>query len=160
MPMLNLTYDEKFANLTIQDHWKKGHILQYVGVALGTGKLISVNQNYNIENLAESTLKVINEFDIESLRISTDSFVEVTIMSKVIQIPSLNCCAIFGEGQMGNEGFVAVTRSDSLIWSAFFTNSNPFYELNLLENSLIAKSTHEVYWEFPIYQPWNITLSM
>lgn len=158
--MLTFDYDEKFTDLIIQENWRNGFIPQFIGLVVGNGKLISINQNYNLDNFTETKLEVLDVSDIKSFPVSQKNFIEVTVMSKIINIPNSNCQAIFGEGQMGNEGFVAVTRDGLLIWSAFFTNSNPFYELNLVKNTLIAKSTHEIYWKFPMARPWDITLSL
>ena len=43
-------------------------------------------------------------------------------------IPYHNNTIVFGDGEMGNEGFIAlIDKDNNLIWSIFFTFSNPIY---------------------------------
>ncbi len=48
---------------------------------------------------------------------------------------------VFGEGSMGNEGFVAATRQNGdLIWGMFFTFSNPIFSARIVDDRLICTS--------------------
>jgi hypothetical protein len=83
----------------------------------------------------------------------------VDVTSLVSQLPiGEDMYATCGEGAMGNEGFVAIVKRDALFWAAFFTISNPFYKLALRQDVLIATSTHEMDWEFPILSPWQVKI--
>lgn len=48
-----------------------------------------------------------------------------------------------GDGQMGNEGFIAcVDSKDDLLWGIFFENSNPIKSLAIKDDTLIAINEH------------------
>ncbi|MEK5551418.1 hypothetical protein [Paenibacillus sp. FSL L8-0689] len=49
-----------------------------------------------------------------------------------------------GDGQMGNEGFIACTdTNDSLVWGIFFDETNPIKKLSVKDKILIAINEHE-----------------
>lgn len=48
-----------------------------------------------------------------------------------------------GDGQMGNEGFIACTDAENcLVWGMFFENSNPIKRLEIKDKILIAINEH------------------
>ncbi len=52
---------------------------------------------------------------------------------------------VFGEGSMGNEGFVAATNiNGDLIWGIFFTFSNPIFSAKIIDDVLICVSETEL----------------
>lgn len=49
-----------------------------------------------------------------------------------------------GDGQMGNEGFIAyVDADDRLVWAIFLEDTNPIKRLSVNDNTLIAINEHE-----------------
>ena len=62
---------------------------------------------------------------------------------------------IAGEGDYGSDGFVGVIDLDSrkLIWLAFFNCSNPFNEIEVVDEEIYAKSTNDCLWKFKIKEP-------
>ena len=50
-----------------------------------------------------------------------------------------------GEGGMGNEGFVAATNADGLVWALFSTESNPFVKMTLNNKVLSTYSDLFIY---------------
>jgi len=60
-----------------------------------------------------------------------------------------------GEGVWGSDGFVACidSRSQKTIWIAYFTVSNPFSEVAFENGFVLAKSTLEIWFEFPFHSP-------
>ncbi|WP_239614634.1 hypothetical protein [Cohnella mopanensis] len=49
-----------------------------------------------------------------------------------------------GNGQMGNEGFIACTdANDNLVWGIFFDATNPIKKLSIKDITLIAINEHE-----------------
>ncbi len=103
---------------------------------------------HHVTPICEST---VDSFDSFSGRdVDVEPLVSILDLGENIQ-------AVCGEGAMGNEGFVAVLSTGLLWWSAFFVTSNPFYKLRLGENAtLVAVSTHEVEWVFPLEAPWAV----
>jgi len=67
---------------------------------------------------------------------------------------------IAGEASYGSDGFVCVSdlHSKKMIWMAFFTNSNPFKQLNINREYLTAISTLDFAWRFDINNPVNCTV--
>jgi hypothetical protein len=55
------------------------------------------------------------------------------------------CKISFGEGSMGNEGFVAVENKEGLVWALFSTISNPFISLKIVDGYLWAASDFLLY---------------
>ena len=65
-----------------------------------------------------------------------------------------------GEGAMGNEGFIACLNSDrSPIWALFFENSNPFYQLEIVNGSLEAITSLDLKYQVDIEFPERIKIS-
>lgn len=62
---------------------------------------------------------------------------------------------VAGESDHGSDGFVAVmsNKSKNLKWLAFFTCSNPFSRLVIDNNQILATSTLEITWVFPVNKP-------
>ena len=65
-----------------------------------------------------------------------------------------------GEGAMGNEGFIACCNSDEqLKWALFFCHSNPFYELELSKDKILAYSSYDLKYEIDRFSPEYIKIS-
>jgi hypothetical protein len=59
-----------------------------------------------------------------------------------------------GEGGFGEDGFVALLRPNGdLVWLFFCDCSNPFTDVALTDNVVLAKSTTGLLWQFPVVQP-------
>lgn len=60
---------------------------------------------------------------------------------------------------MGNEGFLAcTTASGALKWALFFNHSNPFYELEVLGEKLVAETSHDLRFTVDLHVPTNISV--
>ena len=154
--MLKINFNRNFDNQIIQNNWKEGLIPHFVGIVIGDGNMVSMKQQYaDGEGYGDCCIYSDHESTIENFIAHSDHFVDTTMMVNCVYIPEINCHAICGEGQMGNEGFVALVKAEILIWSAFFTISNPFYDVARIGDFIIAKSTHDIFWEFPIVEPWK-----
>jgi hypothetical protein len=154
--MLTLTSIEKYDNPVIQDNWRAGRIPHFSGIVIGDGRMIVMGEQIFLHNgTHECHIYPIVESVISSFIEFSGEFIETAVMKSRTYIPEFGGQVVCGEGEMGNEGFVALVNADILIWSAFFTVSNPFYEVKRSGDSIIAKSTHDVLWEFPISAPWN-----
>lgn len=155
--MLKLSLSEKYDNPLIQSNWSDGLLPHFSGIVIGDGTMLEFEESVadNSEGMKYKIsirkLLTISEFQEQS-----DEFVEIELMATRLYIPDADCYALCGEGAMGNEGFVALVKGNSLVWSAFLTVSNPFYILRREGDLIVAKSTHEVEWRFPIYAPWDV----
>jgi hypothetical protein len=154
--MLKIDFNRSFDNVIIQNNWKEGLIPHFPGIVIGDGNMVSMKQKYaDTEGRGECYVYSDHESTIEKFIAHSDHFVEINAMVNRVYVPECDCYAICGEGAMGNEGFVALVKGETLIWAAFFTISNPFYEVARNGDFIVAKSTHDLLWEFPIAEPWK-----
>ncbi|MDJ1469674.1 hypothetical protein QNI19_11820 [Cytophagaceae bacterium DM2B3-1] len=59
-----------------------------------------------------------------------------------------------GEGSMGNQGFiVCVDTNNDFKWSLFFLNSNPFYQISVVNNELYAQSSYNLLYKINLKDP-------
>jgi hypothetical protein len=63
-------------------------------------------------------------------------------------------------GFMGGDGFVVVeSKVNSLItWCAFFEDSNPFNNLEVIDDRIIVYNNLNEKWIFDIYNPANLSI--
>ncbi|MCE3605414.1 hypothetical protein LXA47_17655, partial [Massilia sp. P8910] len=143
-----------------QQLWQNSILPEFVGIITGDGRLISINQNnYFVDHEIRHEIKIGEESTIENLLKLTDDTISITPYGQGELIAGAEAFAFCGEGEMGNEGFVAVTNKHGLLWAAFFANSNPFYQVNIVENCVTAVNSYEATWHFPIDSPWNINIT-
>jgi hypothetical protein len=147
-------------NEIVQSHWSQGQLPQFSGITLGDGRLVVMNESsYMAEGRMHCHVSPICESSVSSFVQFSGEFIEITRTTPPLQLND-GMCAICGEGEMGNEGFVAVIAGKVLVWAALFSTSNPFYKLSLGDSgNLIATSTHELHWQFPILSPWEARVS-
>ncbi|WP_163395860.1 hypothetical protein [Flavobacterium limi] len=130
----------------IQDKWEKGFLPGIDCIVFEDGKIIIANTyktiDYNtLENkqywfpLCDTTIESLENY-------SDDIWTKVDIFNG--SITHGNEKIVFGDGSMGNEGFVASTdRDNQLKWAIFFTFSNPILKAEIVNNELICISELE-----------------
>jgi hypothetical protein len=70
--------------------------------------------------------------------------------------------ALAGEASAdGSIGWVALTQADTdqLCWLAVSRRSNPFSEVEITPTQLIARTTLETTWRFPVRHPERVTIT-
>ncbi|MFB9244481.1 hypothetical protein IV454_00785 [Massilia antarctica] len=158
--MQKINVNDEICHPFIQQLWQKSLLPEFVGIIMGDGRLISINQNnYFIDHEIRHELKIGEESTIDNLLELTDDTISITPYGQGESIAGTDALASCGEGEMGNEGFVAVTNTHGLLWAAFFANSNPFYQVNIVGDCVAAVNSYEATWYFPIDSPWNITIT-
>ena len=133
----------------VQAQWEDGNLLGANGLSYGNGMVTlfdiyylshagnaSKRRIYNIFPRADSTIGSI-------LKYNDDPWTAVEIYSNPIIIGNLTF--VCGAGSMGNEGFVAATDVNGLVWAFFSSESNPFNNLELVGEKLKAYSDSQVY---------------
>ncbi|MCA9177380.1 MAG: hypothetical protein KDB14_23005 [Planctomycetales bacterium] len=115
-------------NPTLQKKWREGFVVGYDCIAFGDGQIVFANSYSAYDpNTHETTLywTPLCDTTLESLlRYNDDIWTEVDIFRHPLEFDGQKI--VFGDGGMGNEGYVASVSSDNnLNWSMFFTNSNP-----------------------------------
>ena len=64
-----------------------------------------------------------------------------------------------GEGSMGNEGFIACTDKNNVLnWAIYFTNSNPFYKIEMIDDKICAYSSYDLVYQIDIQNLEKITI--
>jgi len=133
----------------VQNFWKESH--QIIGIDSiilkdGTTYLTEINYSNNIN--AKKTYNKIYELRIDKkvslnklLEDDPDLWSEIQVYGK-IDLPD-NSRILFGEGEMGNEGFILkLDLDDNLEWSFFSTDSNPFVKTEVINEKIHIFSTH------------------
>lgn len=131
----------------IQDKWKKGLLPGIDCILFGNGEVIIANTNC----LKDPNIKKSKQFwfplcdtTITSLeKYEDDIWTNIDIFHGAINYGEQKI--VFGDGSMGNEGFVASTnKKGDLIWGIFFTFSNPIFSAEINKNELICISELEI----------------
>lgn len=129
------------AKCVIQDKWRESFVLGYDCLAYGDGRVVFANA-YSLydPNNGETTLywTPLCDTTVESiLRYNDDIWKEVDIFHGALEFEGQKI--VFGDGGMGNEGYIAsITPDNELNWSMFFTNSNPIMRAEMNGRTLIA----------------------
>lgn len=139
----------------IQEKFEEEECPLFDGVLFGTGAIVLMeSRTYvgdsgvvgQVRPLARSTLDSFLEYN-------PDGWVSFTSLSSSrweLAGLVLTC----GEGSLGADGFVAVREIDGpLRWIAFFQNSNPFTSVSLAGDEVVALSTLNHLWRFPVDRP-------
>ncbi|MDR2950594.1 MAG: hypothetical protein LBV71_15510, partial [Prevotella sp.] len=129
----------------LQYHWDKQEIVGLDGIFFNSGKV----QNMYIDSIhderAISSYKKIynislNEMtDLSNLeeKYNDDIWSSFDIFGEIKQDD--NSRFLYGEGEMGNEGFILKIDSfGKIIWSLYSTSSNPFINSKFLTNNSIG----------------------
>ncbi|MEP3890410.1 MAG: hypothetical protein ABJN69_08070 [Hellea sp.] len=125
----------------IQAKWKEGFVLGHNCIARADGSvtLASTCRLYDPNTktysqtwgpLCDTTVEGLEKYD-------EDLWTEVDIFHSPFMFE--NQVIVYGDGGMGNEGYVASTNPDfSLNWSLFFTFSNPITKAEVIDRQLIC----------------------
>lgn len=126
-------------------------------VTFGDGKMVLLDiefyskGNYHIGPIADSTID-------SYLNYNADYLSEFDIFAK---IEHKEFVVFAGDGSAEGNGVIYVLdkMNNSLIWFAFFENSEPFVELKVDDRGVVnAKSEVNIIWKLPIDNPLNIEL--
>lgn len=125
----------------IQEKWKQGYLPGYDCIVMGEGGIVIANTYSTILTetkerkrywfpLCDTTLEGLEKYD-------EDIWTEVDIFHGAFEYQ--NQKFVFGDGAMGNEGFVAsISLNGVLNWAIFFTFSNPIKKAKVEDNHLIC----------------------
>ena len=128
-------------NGTIQQKWREGFVVGYDCIAYGDGQIVFANA-YSVydPNTHETTLywSPLCDTTVASLlKYNDDIWTEVDIFRDPFEFEGQKI--VFGDGGMGNEGYIAsVTPDNDLNWSLFFTNSNPIMRAEMRGRTIVA----------------------
>lgn len=134
-------------NSLIMEHWSAEQRelpgMNCIAFADGTVIILDI-RTYSDPNNNERTLSVSPLCDTTMDRIVKYNQDCWTIVDAWTSVDYQGGKIIGGDGQMGNEGFIACTDAeDRLVWGIFFEDTNPIKILRVSGNSLIAINEHE-----------------
>lgn len=131
----------------IQQKWNEGLLPGIDCILFGDGTVI-VGNCYSVHNretnkrrwywspLCDTTIGSIEKYE-------PDIWTEIDIYHGSFDYKDQHI--VFGDGAMGNEGFVASTNKNGILnWGIFFTFSNPIYEAEIQGEILICKSDNDI----------------
>lgn len=128
-------------NKKIQEKWKEGYLPGYDCIVYGDGTCTIANaySTYDPNNgetkqywspLCDTTLENIEKYN-------DDIWVETDIFHGAFEYQ--NQKFVFGDGGMGNEGYIASTKlTGELNWAIFFTFSSPIHKVEVIDEHLIC----------------------
>ncbi|EEI93862.1 hypothetical protein HMPREF0765_0484 [Sphingobacterium spiritivorum ATCC 33300] len=133
---------------TMQEHWHQSELVGIDAIVFSDGSMklidISANENQEIKNtfgkeyhFSISGTTSLNEI-IEKYDNDIWSVCQINDQITIDNLYNFVC----GEGEMGNEGFIAKLDIDGkIVWSLYSTTSNPFCKLEYSNGRLRAVST-------------------
>lgn len=147
--------------LTIQQAWteRRCPIINGIVFASGVIRWIDLDERFEagraVSDLCrsgETSIAILEK--AEGLRWSDVSIIKEVVCDErglLIQV---------GEGSMGGDGFVAALEYSSkrLLWVAFFENSNPFVDVKIEGDLVLATNNHGTYWSFPVHDPSQLII--
>lgn len=128
-------------NDKIQAKWKESFVLGQDCIAYGDGRVVLAN-TYGVFDPNTNTQKRYwfphCDTSVAGLeKYDQDLWTEVDIFHGAFEFESQKI--VFGDGGMGNEGYVAsITPDNQLNWSIFSTFSNPIMKAEIVGRKLIC----------------------
>lgn len=146
----------------IQQKWREGFVLGYDCIAYGDGSLVFANAYSMYDpNTHETTFywTPLCDTTVESiLKYNDDIWTEAGIFDGPFEFEGQRI--VFGDGAMGNEGYVSSTTLEGhLNWSLFFTNSNPIMRAYMEGRTIVAKGETGFIAQINIDNPADISVT-
>lgn len=132
----------------IQDSWKQEMLIGIDSIILKDGTLYRTGITSSKDIRAKEAFNRSYVFRIKektSLKrgVSDDPDLWSEFQARGKMDLSDNSTLLFGECEMGNEGFIVkLDVHDNLEWSFFSTQSNPFMEARMINDEINVFSTH------------------
>jgi len=138
--------------LTLQDYWKK-RTIPAIDLVYADGRVVIFEENWCRKIYNISRRSTLEEFERLYGEEPED---DIQIFDSAIN-PLNGYIVHYGAGCMGNEGFVAYTDKDKLLWSMFFDFSNPFFNVEIIDDKIIATTETKFIFTIPIENPEQIS---
>jgi len=125
---------------TVQEKWRQGYAIGWDCIAYANGT-VTVANTYRVKD--PETGEIIHywfplcDASLEGIiKYHDDIWTEIGIFGA---FEYENQKFVFGNGAMGNEGYVTSTKlNGDLNWSVFFTFSNPIHKAEVIDKHLIC----------------------
>jgi len=144
----------------IQEHWSNNELPGIDAILFADGTMIMLDfytistegrKLHYVNPVCETNLKSVEKYN-------DDVWSQIERHPGTLTLPD-GKKVHFGEGAMGNEGFVALTENDDqLIWALFSTATNPFIKAAFVNGKIRAYSTYDRYYNIDILAPEKIVI--
>lgn len=126
---------------TIQEKWKQGWLPGFDCITYGNGTFTIANTysvyNPNNEETKQYWVPLCDTTFNNIIKYEKDIWTEIDVFHGAFEYQ--NQKFVFGDGGMGNEGFIAsTTLNGDLNWAIFFTFSNPIHKAEVKNHHLIC----------------------
>lgn len=140
----------------IQQRWNDEECPLFDGILFGDGDIVLMECRTHVrDSRLETIVRPLARSSLGSfLDYNPEGWVSITPMAS-FDGESGGLVVTCGEGAQGGDGFVAVCEADDqrLKWLAFFQGSNPFKRVTVEHDRVVAVSTHDHVWTFPLDRP-------
>lgn len=145
----------------VQLKWKTGMCPILNGITFGNGKIVEL-ETYRQSSEDLLQVRIRRTTNVEDFNTSHgDYWTEITLLCE-LQIRDKDLEITGGEGGLGSDGFVAVSRilDGYLLRIAFFEDSNPFIQLSVNGDcsEILGVTTLGNVWQFPIAHPEQVKI--
>lgn len=132
----------------LQEHWSVSELVGIDSIVFSDGSIklidISCNKNKEIINTfgKEYHFNVLRTARLDEIIQKYDNDIWSSCQINDQMVIDDNYVFVCGEGEMGNEGFIAkLDKGGNIQWSLFSTTSNPFYQFADCDGQLQVIST-------------------
>lgn len=145
----------------IQEHWNNNELPGIDAILFADGTMIILDfyavskegggKLHYVHPVCETNLKSVEKYN-------DDVWSQIERHPATLSLPD-GKKVYFGEGAMGEEGFVALTENDDqLIWALYSTASNPFTKAEFVNGKIRVYSTYDLYYNIDLLTPENIVI--
>jgi hypothetical protein len=140
--------------MNLAECWAANKAFLFNGIIFEDGSAVEINisgkKNQRVATIGLST-------NLDQIQRIATQLTEIDSLSSSSD-PTRKMTAVGGDGGFGADGFVGLLKNNKLCWFAFFDDSNPFLELKIEGNLLIAKNSLDEVWEFPVTEPQSLRI--
>ncbi len=146
-----------------QAKWKESFVLGQDCIAYGDGRVTLGSTCSLLDPNTDTTTRYwspLCDTNVEGLeKYDQDLWTEVDIFHGAFEFE--NQTFVFGDGGMGNEGYVAsITADNQLNWSIFFTFSNPIIKAEVVGRKLVCYGDTGVVIEIDLDELTSISVTL
>lgn len=132
----------------LQSSWKERKLIGIDSIVFNNGNVLLIEINKTAESKAINTYGKLYELNIIKktrldilLEEDSDLWSEIQINGEINLRDKSKL--FFGEGEMGNDGFIVkIDFNRTILWSLYSTTSNPFINFEIIDEVIHVFSSH------------------
>jgi hypothetical protein len=132
----------------IQSSWEEYKLIGIDSIVFNNGSVLSIDITKTIKTEALNTYGKLYRLNINEKKKLSELLEEDDDLWSEIQINGEfelkdKSRVVFGEGEMGNDGFIVnIDSNNQIVWSFYSTESNPFVKCNIINDKVHIFSSH------------------